>query len=84
MTLYGVHVGTEGASIQDVLAYWSKVESLGFGWISVWDYFHPIMGRGSAGSLPRSTTSPAAAPRRRSATVAAVVIGIDGYAARTA
>lgn len=51
MTLYGVHAGTEGTSIQDVLAYWRKVESLGFGWISVWDYFYPVMGGGSAGSF---------------------------------
>lgn len=50
MTVYGVHAGTEGSSIGDVLAFWQEVESLGFGWISVWDHFHPILrpdGRGS-------------------------------------
>ena len=50
MTLYGVHAGTEGSSMDDVLAYWRTVESLGFGWISVWDHFYPIMG-GGAGSF---------------------------------
>jgi alkanesulfonate monooxygenase SsuD/methylene tetrahydromethanopterin reductase-like flavin-dependent oxidoreductase (luciferase family) len=53
MTLYGVHAGTEGSSIEDVLAYWRKVEALGFEWISVWDHFLPVMGssRGSFDSV---------------------------------
>lgn len=49
MTLYGVHAGTEGASIEEVVAYWGAVESLGFGWISTWDHFYPIMGARSGG-----------------------------------
>jgi hypothetical protein len=36
MTWYGAHAGTEDSSLDDVLAYWRTVESLGFGWISVW------------------------------------------------
>jgi alkanesulfonate monooxygenase SsuD/methylene tetrahydromethanopterin reductase-like flavin-dependent oxidoreductase (luciferase family) len=51
MTLYGVHAGTEGASIDEVLTYWRKVESLGFAWLSVWDHFYPIMGGAGAGSF---------------------------------
>jgi alkanesulfonate monooxygenase SsuD/methylene tetrahydromethanopterin reductase-like flavin-dependent oxidoreductase (luciferase family) len=51
MTLYGVHAGTEDASIDDILAFWRTVESLGFGWISVWDHFYPIMGGGGSGSF---------------------------------
>jgi len=39
-----VHAGTEGASIDQIIAYWRSVESLGFEWISVWDHFYPIMG----------------------------------------
>lgn len=61
MTLYGVHAGTEGASIDDVLAYWRTVESLGFGWISVWDHLYPIMGRGGAGSFEAVATHAALA-----------------------
>jgi alkanesulfonate monooxygenase SsuD/methylene tetrahydromethanopterin reductase-like flavin-dependent oxidoreductase (luciferase family) len=61
MTLYGVHAGTEGASIDEVLAYWRRVESLGFGWISIWDHFHPIMGRGGAGSFEAVATHAALA-----------------------
>ena len=50
MTRYGVHAGTEGSSIEDVLDFWRTVESLGFGWISVWDHFYPISGSEGAGS----------------------------------
>jgi hypothetical protein len=46
-----VHAGTEGSSIEDVLAFWGTVESLGFEWISVWDHFYPIMGREGSGSF---------------------------------
>jgi alkanesulfonate monooxygenase SsuD/methylene tetrahydromethanopterin reductase-like flavin-dependent oxidoreductase (luciferase family) len=42
VTVYGVHAGTEGASIAEVLSFWRKVESLGYGWISVWDHFLPM------------------------------------------
>ena len=56
MTRYGVHAGTEGASIEQVLAYWRDVEWLGFGWISAWDHFYPIMGRGGAGSFEAVAT----------------------------
>jgi alkanesulfonate monooxygenase SsuD/methylene tetrahydromethanopterin reductase-like flavin-dependent oxidoreductase (luciferase family) len=50
MTRYGVHAGTEGSPIEDVLEYWRTIEALGFGWISVWDHFYPITGSGGAGS----------------------------------
>lgn len=61
MTLYGVHAGTEGASMDEVLAYWRTVESLGFGWISAWDHFYPIMGQGGAGSYEAVATHAALA-----------------------
>jgi alkanesulfonate monooxygenase SsuD/methylene tetrahydromethanopterin reductase-like flavin-dependent oxidoreductase (luciferase family) len=51
MTRYGVHAGTEGASIDQVLAYWRTVDSLGFSWISTWDHAYPLMGHGGAGSF---------------------------------
>ena len=49
-TRYGVHAGTAGSPIEDVLDYWRTVEALGFGWISVWDHFYPISGTEGAGS----------------------------------
>ena len=52
MTRYGVHAGTEGSPIEDVLEYWRTVESLGFGWISVWDHFYPITGSGASPLRP--------------------------------
>jgi alkanesulfonate monooxygenase SsuD/methylene tetrahydromethanopterin reductase-like flavin-dependent oxidoreductase (luciferase family) len=61
MTLYGVHAGTEGASIDEVLVYWRTIESLGFGWISVWDHFYPIMGHAGAGSFEAVSTHAALA-----------------------
>ena len=61
MTRYGVHAGTEGASIEQVLAYWRTVEGLGFGWISVWDHFYPIMGKGGSGSFEAVATHAALA-----------------------
>ncbi len=61
MTQYGVHAGTEGASIDEVLAYWRTVESLGFSWISAWDHFYPIMGQGGAGSFEAVATHAALA-----------------------
>jgi alkanesulfonate monooxygenase SsuD/methylene tetrahydromethanopterin reductase-like flavin-dependent oxidoreductase (luciferase family) len=61
MIRYGVHAGTEGASIDQVLAYWRTVEALGFGWISVWDHFYPIMGEGGTGSFEAVATHAALA-----------------------
>ncbi len=61
MTLYGVHAGTEGASIDEVLAYWRTVESLGFGWLSVWDHFYPILPEGGAGPFEAVATHAALA-----------------------
>jgi alkanesulfonate monooxygenase SsuD/methylene tetrahydromethanopterin reductase-like flavin-dependent oxidoreductase (luciferase family) len=61
MTMYGVHAGTEGASIDEVLAYWRTVESLGFDWISAWDHFYPILGHGETGSYEAVATHAALA-----------------------
>ncbi len=61
MTLYGVHAGTEGASIDRVLDFWRTVESLGFDWISAWDHFYPIMGADGPGSFESVATHAALA-----------------------
>jgi hypothetical protein len=57
MTRYGVHAGTEGASIQEVVAFWRRVEALGYGWLSIWDRFSPMLG-GGWGPLRRSPPTP--------------------------
>lgn len=78
MTLYGVHAGTEGASIEEVLTYWRKVESLGFSWISVWDHFYAIMGRDGAGSF-ESVASQAALAMATSRVRIGVLVYSVGY-----
>ena len=37
--LYGVHAGTEDIGADDLIAFWRRVEELGYGWISCWDHF---------------------------------------------
>jgi alkanesulfonate monooxygenase SsuD/methylene tetrahydromethanopterin reductase-like flavin-dependent oxidoreductase (luciferase family) len=78
MTMYGVHAGTEGSSMDDVLAYWRTVESLGFGWISVWDHFYPIMGGGGGGSF-ESVASQAALATATSRVRIGVLVYSVGY-----
>lgn len=78
MTLYGVHAGTEGASMDDVLAFWRTVESLGFEWISVWDHFYPIMDRGTAGSFESVATHAALAMATSRVRVGVLVYSV-GY-----
>jgi alkanesulfonate monooxygenase SsuD/methylene tetrahydromethanopterin reductase-like flavin-dependent oxidoreductase (luciferase family) len=78
MTTYGVHAGTEGASIDEVLAYWRAVESLGFDWISAWDHFYPILGQGEAGSYEAIATHAALAMSTSRARIGVLVYAV-GY-----
>lgn len=41
--LYGVHAGTEDVDSATLIAFWTRVEELGFGWISCWDHFVGIV-----------------------------------------
>ena len=77
MTTYGVHAGTEGASMEEVLAFWRKVEALGFAWISVWDHFNPIMG-GARGSF-EAVASHAALAMATSRVRVGVLVYAVGY-----
>lgn len=78
MTLYGVHAGTEGASMAEVLAFWRKVEALGFEWISAWDHFYPIMGGSNSGSF-ESVASQAALAMATSRVRVGVLVYSVGY-----
>ena len=40
MTVFGVHAGLQNTTMEDLVAIWTRVEQLGFGWISVWDHFY--------------------------------------------
>ncbi len=44
MTIFGVHVGLQHTSADELRAVWRRVEELGFGWISVWDHFYGATG----------------------------------------
>ena len=38
---FGVHVGPQMCTMDELRTVWSTAESLGFDWISVWDHFYP-------------------------------------------
>ena len=40
MTTFGVHTGLQNTTIDELRSLWSKIEGLGFGWISIWDHFY--------------------------------------------
>lgn len=45
MTVFGVHVGLQHTTADELRSVWRRVEDLGFGWISVWDHFYGATGK---------------------------------------
>jgi F420-dependent oxidoreductase-like protein len=45
MTTFGVHVGLQHTTADELRDVWRHVEDLGFGWISVWDHFYGATGK---------------------------------------
>lgn len=45
MTVFGVHVGLQHTTADELRGVWREIEDLGFGWISVWDHFYGATGR---------------------------------------
>src|SRR5215207_6773914 len=45
MTVFGVHVGLQHTTTDELRSVWARVEDLGFGWISVWDHFYGATGK---------------------------------------
>src|SRR3954466_11144142 len=45
MTLFGVHVGLQHTTADELRGVWRRIEDLGFGWISVWDHFYGATGK---------------------------------------
>ena len=37
---YGVHTGLQNTTIDELRALWTRIEMLGFDWISIWDHFY--------------------------------------------
>ena len=61
MTTYGVHAGLQKISMDDLRAFWRRVEDMGFGWISVWDHFYAADMTGDATCLEAVATHSALA-----------------------
>ena len=40
MTIFGVHAGLQNTDTATLRALWSRIEDLGFEWISIWDHFY--------------------------------------------
>lgn len=45
MTVFGVHVGLQHTSADELVSVYRRIEELGFGWISVWDHFYGATGK---------------------------------------
>ncbi len=45
MTTFGVHVGLQHTTADELRTVWQRIEALGFGWISVWDHFYGATGK---------------------------------------
>jgi F420-dependent oxidoreductase-like protein len=51
MTTYGVHAGLQKVSTDELQDFWRHIESLGYGWISIWDHFYAADMTGDAECL---------------------------------
>lgn len=51
MTVFGVHTGLQRTTVDELVALWQRIESLGFGWISIWDHFYAADMTGDADCL---------------------------------
>ena len=40
MTTFGVHTGLQNTTIGELRDLWTRIEDLGFDWISIWDHFY--------------------------------------------
>jgi len=45
MTVFGVHVGLQHTTADELRGVWRRIEDLGFDWISVWDHFYGATGK---------------------------------------
>src|SRR5688572_17089860 len=45
MTVFGVHAGLQHTTADELRSVWTRIEDLGFGWISVWDHFYGATGK---------------------------------------
>lgn len=48
---FGVHTGLQRTSTAELIDLWKRIESLGFGWASIWDHFYAADGTGDPDCL---------------------------------
>jgi F420-dependent oxidoreductase-like protein len=48
---FGVHTGLQNTSLRELRGLWSRIEELGFDWISIWDHFYAADNTGDASCL---------------------------------
>ncbi|MDQ3384724.1 MAG: TIGR03560 family F420-dependent LLM class oxidoreductase [Actinomycetota bacterium] len=51
MTAYGVHTGLQRTSVEELRSLWTRIEDLGYDWISIWDHFYAADLGGGASCL---------------------------------
>ena len=61
MTVFGVHAGLQKIPMDELRSFWRHIESLGFGWISIWDHFYAADLTGDAECLEAVATHAALA-----------------------
>lgn len=78
MTTYGVHAGLQKISMEELRAFWRRIEDMGFGWISVWDHFYAADMTGDAECLEAVATHTALALDTTKVRVGSLVYSV-GY-----
>jgi F420-dependent oxidoreductase-like protein len=73
---FGVHTGLQHTSIAELTELWSRIEALGFDWISIWDHFYAADASGDPHCLEAITSHAALA-----ATTSRVTCGSLVYSA---
>jgi probable F420-dependent oxidoreductase len=48
---FGVHTGLQNTSLRELRSLWTRIEELGFDWISIWDHFYAADNTGDPSCL---------------------------------
>lgn len=78
MTVFGVHTGLQNTTIDELVDLWQQIESMGFGWISIWDHFYAADLSGNPHCLEAVAAHAALACETERVTVGSLVYSI-GY-----
>jgi len=70
---FGVHSGLQHTSIAELRELWSRIETLGFEWISIWDHFYSAEANGDPHCLEAITSHAALAMSTTNVTCGSLV-----------